>query len=130
MSKVSKTVMIAEDDTEVREAIERWLDVEGYNVLAFENGVAAMAYLKSDSTPPDLIITDYRMHGSGSEVAEIVEKKNIPIVMITGFQEEAISSLLDKNVQLPILTKPFTLERLMEIVEDYLGDNETHTSNS
>src|ERR1700686_2415703 len=54
------SILIVEDDEDVREAMVAFLEMKGYSVASAGNGRAALDYLR-DAPAPDLIITDLAM---------------------------------------------------------------------
>jgi CheY-like chemotaxis protein len=77
------TILIAEDNKDIREMLCVFLQSEGYDVLEAENGVEAVALAKSQR--PDLIMMDLRMpllNGleAISEIRNLPDLKEIPIL--------------------------------------------------
>ena len=106
------TILIIEDDKDIREVLDVLLSHEGYNVLQAEEGLSALEMI-DDSV--DLIILDIMMPGmSGIDVCrEIRKSHNAPILFLT-----AKSSDSDKAEGLlaggdDYLTKPFSVEELL-----------------
>ena len=58
---MSKTVLIVEDDPDIRMNLEELLDSEGYHVYVAENGQVALDVLASKNPLPNLIILDLTM---------------------------------------------------------------------
>jgi len=56
---MGKTILIVEDDPDMRSGLEAALELEDYNVLAVENGKEALAFLATSM--PDLILADLKM---------------------------------------------------------------------
>ena len=65
----ARTVLLADDDEDVRVALAEALDEEGYAVVAVANGAAALAALehaaKGRAPAPDLLVLDLLMPGMG-----------------------------------------------------------------
>lgn len=106
------TILIIEDDKDIREVLDVLLSHEGYNVLQAEEGLSALEMI-DDSV--DLIILDIMMPGmSGIDVCrEIRKSHNAPILFLT-----AKSSDSDKAEGLlaggdDYLTKPFSETELI-----------------
>ncbi len=80
------TVLYVEDERPLHGLVEFWLTDAGYRVLLAEDGVEALAIVRSHH--PDLVITDAMMPNmSGDELVEVMkgdpELAPIPIVMAT-----------------------------------------------
>lgn len=106
------TIMLVEDDGDIREAVALLLKNRGYRVLQAENSVEAMSLLIEDI---DLFILDVMLPGaSGIELCRDLRRTtNAPILFLT-----ARSSDADKEEGLlaggdDYLTKPFSEKELM-----------------
>lgn len=103
-----KRIYIADDETNIRLAIRKFLENAGFVVEDFENGDLLMeAFLKSQA---DLVILDVMMPGSNGFVIckELRKKSQVPVIMLT-----ARDSDLDYATGLDLgsddyLTKPFS----------------------
>lgn len=79
----NEKIYIADDDENIREAIKTFLENDGYNVTAFENGDKLLAtFLEA---PCDLIILDVMMPGKDGFMicAELRKTSTVPIIMLT-----------------------------------------------
>ncbi|TKA85735.1 response regulator [Sulfitobacter sp. 15WGC] len=120
----SETVLLVEDDAEVRDATAALLTDLGYSVRTAEDPAAA---LKSARQAPDfdLVISDVVMPGefSSREMAETLqaERPDLPILFISGYSRDAIvrDGRVDAGVQ--FLAKPFTKDALAIKVRDALS---------
>lgn len=106
------TILIIEDDKDIREVLDVLLSHDGYNVMQAEEGLTALEIMSDDV---DLIILDIMMPGmSGIDVCvEIRKNYNAPILFLT-----AKSSDTDKAEGLlaggdDYLTKPFSETELI-----------------
>nr|HEV7955219.1 response regulator [Candidatus Acidoferrales bacterium] len=81
------TILLADDNADVRMALEYMLHAQGYNVVAVGDGDAAVAALEENQV--DLVLLDVLMPGrSGFSVCRHIksqaETRLIPVVLITG----------------------------------------------
>ncbi len=88
---MKKTVLIVEDDDDIRELVSHSLSREGYRVKVAATGVEALDSVKSSS--PDLIILDLMLPDiDGLEVCQrlktSISTQSIPIVMLTAKTED------------------------------------------
>ena len=119
-------VLIAEDDVDVREAIEAVLKVEGFEVATAGNGREALEKLwlaEAQDQPFDLLIADHHMpEMTGLEL--IIElnrsKTSVPTLVITGFGEESLMKELIQRDFCDYLEKPFQNQELIESVKNSL----------
>ncbi len=107
-------VLVAEDDRAVREAVERALRFEGYDVTTVRDGSEALQTLLNDT--PDVIVLDVMMpHIDGLDVARRVRARGdaTPILMLTARHEvgDRVAGL-DAGAD-DYLVKPFALEELL-----------------
>lgn len=108
-----KTICIADDEENIRDAIRAFLEAEGYKVRTFESGEALLEAFPNE--PCDLIILDVMMPGmSGFDVCrKIREHSMVPIIMLT-----ARDSDIDYATGLSLgsddyFTKPFSAMSLV-----------------
>ena len=118
---MASTILLAEDQTDIRELIAMNLRSAGYEVTAVGDGRAALA--SQDERASDLLILDLMMPGmDGLEVCKALRarQRSAPILMLT-----AKSTELDRVLGLELgaddyLTKPFSLAELLARVKALL----------
>ncbi|MDB6142669.1 MAG: hypothetical protein JWP80_1713 [Pseudomonas sp.] len=109
MSEPIATILIVDDDAQIRKLLEMLLQLEGYQTCLAVNGEEAMAIIRV--TPPDLILLDVMMPGmDGCQVASQLkanpETSSIPIIMLTALSDrDARLSALEAGVE-EFLCKP------------------------
>ena len=114
MNAPSATILIAEDDPEIRTALERILTYDGYQVRLANDGAAALAAV--GEVGPDLIILDVMMpFVDGLSVCRKLRSdgNRTPILMLTAREElsDRVAGL-DAGAD-DYLAKPFELEELL-----------------
>jgi len=113
-SVTSATILIAEDDHQVREALERVLRFEGYGVLTANDGAAALAAI--DEHHPDAVILDVMMPlVDGLSACRRLRARGdrTPVLMLTARVEvEDRVAGLDAGAD-DYLAKPFALDELL-----------------
>ncbi len=107
-------VLVVEDDRSVREAVERALSFEGYEVTTARDGAEALSVVMNDN--PDVIVLDVMMpHIDGLEAARRIRARGVstPILMLTARQtvSDRVAGL-DAGAD-DYLVKPFALEELL-----------------
>jgi len=103
-----RTILLVDDDPDVRSVTSMMLSSLGYSVVEAENGDEV---LKKIDSAIDLVLTDFAMPNmTGAELAEIVKREHpeLPIMFITGFAD---IDILDVDQQL-IVQKPYKEEEL------------------
>lgn len=113
----TECVLVVDDAPETLELLRRNLESEGYRVFTAPGVAEALAVL--ETTPVDLVITDYRMPKvSGLDLVRHVRQNlgDTEVLMITGYAsiEGAIEAI--KTGAEEYLSKPFTDEELFEAV--------------
>ena len=119
----SETILLVEDNEQVRELGLSLLKRQGYNVLVAKDGDEASEILKSLDGPLHLLLTDVVMPGiNGRELAKRALKKypGIRVLYMSGYTGDVIShsGILDEGIQ--FVQKPFTVQGLAAKVRETL----------
>ena len=125
--EAAATILIAEDDRRVRDSLDRYLRLEGYEVVAVPDGAAALA--AHDAHRPDLLVLDVSMpNADGLSVCRMLRQRgcDTQILMLTARHEvdDRVAGL-DAGAD-DYLVKPFAIEELLARVRARLraGANE------
>ncbi len=109
------SVLVVEDNDDVRELAESVLRAEGYAVLAASSGEHALALLDQHG-PVDLLFTDVIMPGgmNGLQLAERVRADHpaMPILVTSGYMEE-LPGRAKRGEPLDVLAKPYQQGELL-----------------
>jgi CheY-like chemotaxis protein len=114
---------VAEDEPVVGDLILTTLRRAGYQVLAATDGRRAIELLDADDEAIDLLVSDVVMpHIGGIELVDLARARrpSLPIILISGYSAD----LLDRDAVregVTLLQKPFTAQRLTEVVRDTLA---------
>jgi CheY-like chemotaxis protein len=119
----SETILVVEDEEQVRKLAGRILKTQGYTVLETADGNEALRICKGRKEPVYLILTDVVMPGmSGRELAERLKKfqPEIRVLYMSGYTDNAIvhHGVLEKGMN--YIQKPFTIEGLARKVREVL----------
>ncbi len=118
------TVLIVEDESDVRDVASGYVEALGYSVLAARDGDEALAIVKSD-TPIDLMLTDIVMPGTLDGFAlgraAIAVRPQLKILHVTGYAEHLAAGRhgLDSGT---VIAKPYRKEQLRLRIAGLLGD--------
>jgi len=115
---VKLTILVADDEKNIREGLARALELDGYEVFQAEDGKQAMDHLQK--RPIDLVLTDLRMPKvSGEELLKHIAgtQPNLPVIVLTGHGtvENAVGAM--RHGAYDFLTKPVDLDRLSLLVK-------------
>jgi CheY-like chemotaxis protein len=113
------TILLVEDERPVRSSLRRLLERHGYRVLEASNGQDALGLVAARGTEIDLVLSDMVMPGmGGTELAGRLRNSSpaIPVLLMTGYTEEAITRAGDRPLDEHIIEKPFTLHTMLEKV--------------
>ena len=113
--------MVVDDESALLQLVGEFLSQDlGHEVSLHENGESAMKELTNEL--PDLLITDYKMHGmTGADLIETVHTQMKPIknILLTGYLEKDIQEAL-----IPFSTvcirKPVSLISLEKLIDEML----------
>jgi FixJ family two-component response regulator len=111
------TIFVIDDDESVRKALRRLLRSVGMNVETF---ASAEDFLDAGLPPPDCLVLDLRMPGglSGLELQQHLARGGpcIPIIFITGHEDEQARCQAAAAGAIDFLQKPFEDQLLLEAV--------------
>jgi DNA-binding response OmpR family regulator len=121
MGTQKTTILIVEDDHDLRSILVKHIKRSGYHVIEASDGMEALKRLDHDRY--DLVITDIVIpYISGVGVVTALKKKwpAIPVIAITGFGKEPELAAMEKNADL-VLPKPVKMAHLLEQIARLLG---------
>ncbi len=123
----SETVLVVEDEQEVRKLAVRILRGQGYKVLEASNGTDTLTICKEQKEPFHLILTDVVMpQMSGCELAKCISsiRPEIKVLYMSGYTDNAIThnGILEEGIK--YIQKPFTVGALAGKVREVLDNKE------
>ncbi|MEO5767817.1 MAG: response regulator [Polyangia bacterium] len=119
----TSTILLAEDDLEIRDAVQELLEEKGYDVIPARTGRQALDFLSLDPrSPPDLVILDLMMPiVTGWQVLETIQHdpalSKVPVVILTATSQDRPTGAA------AFLRKPFQIEVLLETIQRLDGAN-------
>ena len=119
----TETLLLVEDDDNVREFVTLSLQSFGYAVIAVPDGKAAVSLYANRKTPIDLVVTDVVMPDmSGRVLAETLRESSpdLKVLFVSGYTDDAVvrHGILQANVE--FLQKPFTPDALARKVREVI----------
>jgi len=117
------TVLVVEDDEQLRRLTHRALDAQGYTVLVADRGATALDIARRHKGEIDLLLTDVIMPDTnGRKLAETIQaaRPGMRVLYMSGYPDGAIAShgMLEPGVA--YLAKPFTTEAITRRVREVL----------
>jgi len=120
----SETVLIVEDEPELRRLVREILEHYGYHVLEAESGPDAMPVWEKHGEKIDLLLTDMVMPGNmtGRELADDLRKRkpSLKVLYTSGYSMETIGNNFSFKRGLNFIPKPYHPLTLAKIVRDCL----------
>jgi len=113
----SETILVVEDDAQVRDTVSAALRSLGYRVLDAENARAALGRIEAGE-PIDLVLSDIVMPGgiSGEELARDATRlrRGLKVLLTTGYAGKSMDGAAAQDVA--VLRKPYRQEELARAV--------------
>jgi DNA-binding response OmpR family regulator len=119
-----RTILVVDDDSELRQGLRTMLHQHGYRTLAAGDGHQAKELITDSS--PDLVILDIMMprEGGFAVLKQFHGKENAPpFIMITANDQERYQAAAQKAGVVDYILKPFSMERLLDGVTRALGES-------
>ncbi len=123
----SETVLVAEDEPQVRRLAERALRAAGYQVLSAPDGAQALARSREARGQIHLLVTDVvmpEMGGPELAAAFLADRPGARVLYISGYTEDEVARQGLAAAGLAFLPKPFTPSELTHRVRELLDPPE------
>lgn len=116
----NQTILLVEDDYDIRAMLVMLLDMEGYHVVRATNGREALTLLE-EGLRPHLILLDLMMPVMNGwqfreETLNVPEFASIPVIVISGDGRSAAQNMADHVAC--FLKKPLELDRLLSKIDE------------
>jgi two-component system cell cycle sensor histidine kinase/response regulator CckA len=120
-----ETILLAEDQDDVRSTVARLLRSHGYAVIDTADGADALAKIEGGEMPPfQLLITDLVMPRIGGEALVAALRPNfpdVPVLVISGFdQQGSLRRMYERGHATAFLEKPFEGQPMLKLVRELL----------
>ncbi len=119
----SETILVAEDESGVRELACQFLRVKGYTVLEAKDGLEALEIAEKFPGVIHLLLSDMIMpRMNGGELSRRLKRirPEIRVAFVSGYSEYASGDPGQSQPEGPVLQKPFSPVSLVEIVREAL----------
>jgi CheY-like chemotaxis protein len=127
MTTEKKTILVVDDDADIRDYLSTFLEDNGYAAVTAVDGADAMA--KVEASLPDLVALDITMPEKSGvrfyrEMKEHPERKAVPIIIVTGVTDD-FKRFISTRRQIPppegYITKPVDRDELLKLIRQYIG---------
>jgi CheY-like chemotaxis protein len=118
-----QTILVVEDEADVRAVSSRILTGHGYRVIEASNGLEAIERLEDVKTRVDMVITDAVMPKmGGAKLIEAVRARRpgVPVLMVSGYTNKELGLSVKDESTVELLHKPFRSEELLRRVRGLL----------
>jgi DNA-binding NtrC family response regulator len=125
VKKTMASILVVDDDQNIRKVLRDFLDKEGFHVLTASDVDKALPFI--DAQDLDLIVTDLKMPGkSGMDLLTLCHEKRpaVPVIMVTAFGNVEAAVTAMKKGAYDFITKPFDENELLNVIEKALSESE------
>lgn len=112
-------ILVVEDDEPVRSFVKRALEMDNHDVITANDGGEGLDIMKAEEGRFDLLVTDIKMpvmDGIALALAVGRDHPAMPILLMTGYADQRERAKNLESLVKDVLTKPFTLVQLREVV--------------
>jgi PAS domain S-box-containing protein len=117
------TILLVEDEMPIRVLVADLLEGRGHRVLTANDGPAGLRQVETDQVI-DLLISDIGLPGlNGRQLADSarIRRPRLPVLLMTGYADDATAAEGFLGRDMHLLTKPFTADALLARVEEILA---------
>jgi len=121
----TETVLLAEDEQDVREVAREFLESGGYAVLEARDGAEAIQIAARHEGSIDLLVTDMVMpRMTGQELAGRLQQNRaaLRVIYMSGYSEHAAAEAAQGDSSMRLLTKPFSRTAILRMVRQALNE--------
>jgi PAS domain S-box-containing protein len=123
VSRGGETILVAEDESAVRDVTRRILEAAGYRVLVADGGAAALATCRDHAGEIQLLLSDVVMPEMGGPECAASAQRTRPglrVLFMSGYADDAIAHQGALPPGIPLLGKPFDGAELTRMVREAL----------
>ena len=118
---MTKTILVVDDEPDIRHSVKMILEVNGYNVITAVDGDDCLK--KINEYKPDLILLDIMMPGTPiNEVVEQIKDTKIAFMSVVRISDARKRGLCTQENIVDFLQKPFNVSDLIDRVELILNE--------
>jgi len=126
IARGSETILVVEDEEDLRELLTTMLHEYGYGILVARDGLEALERYRRHRDDIQLVITDMdlpKINGAAVSQSILSDNPGARIILISGFVEAALkNSILASGVR-EFVAKPYTMPHMLQIVRRVLDED-------
>jgi CheY-like chemotaxis protein len=126
-TKISRTILVVDDEAPILDCIRRILEPANYIVLTSLSGDHALEVIARQGASIDLVLTDIVMPGpiGGCTLAATIRQRDVqlPVLFMTGASLEDDEYLVEIAKNKLLLRKPFLPKELVEFIDSHLAED-------
>lgn len=118
------TILIADDDPEIRVGLRYFLESRGFHILVAGNGDEALKAIREGPLRPEVVVLDLKMPRSGglTLLHDLKEVKDPPkIIVVTGLVGDTVAQAVESYGVTKVLSKPVALSIIEKAIWEALG---------
>ena len=115
-------ILLADDDVDILDLLGEYLAAQGYLVTAVQSGAAALQVIKGHR--PDIVLLDLwmpEMDGLTTLRRIVAADPTLPIVMVTGNQDDSVTAFALRSGACDYVPKPLDFKYLDEVLDIQLA---------
>ncbi|HET9425782.1 MAG TPA: ATP-binding protein [Gemmatimonadaceae bacterium] len=119
----SETILLVDDNEELRRVVKRMLSRAGYRVIEAASGAAAIAHLDRGSDV-EIVLSDVMMpEMNGKAVVDAVRQRHrgVKLLLMSGYNYDTALRGMAQRGDVAFIEKPFTAEKLLQKLREVLG---------
>lgn len=117
-------IVIIDDEKSILDVTDQLLSNLGYDIKTYQNPLNALDYLRDNSHNADLVLTDLMMPElKGDKLVRILKEfnKEIPVIIMTGYNEQDSLNKMRADGINEIIRKPFSAQSLSKTIHDVIN---------
>ena len=118
-SRTPRTVLVVDDDADMRKLLKDFLQPNGYDVIEAANGQDAMLLVESENV--DVVVLDKEMPGmNGLDVLSFLHHRCpwLPVIFVTAFGGPQVAEESRRRGAMEYVEKPFRVRSIVETIQN------------
>jgi len=119
------TILIADDESDLRDALDNYLQCIGFTTILAADGLQAVEQFEQHKETLSAVLLDMTMPKlNGKDIYGHITNKmpDMKVLLMSGYTEKKIESEFDLGASLAFIKKPFRLQELNEALQKLLAD--------